>query len=161
MKESEKRGEGPSLLFAKDVRVYEKNGFEAIDRVIRADLAICSEDSLIPMETDEVRNHYRQWSDQDENRLRRDDRRWDYWSWHYRVCTPFKNGYLCGEQGVLREAIFTGAENALPMPEGTDWLGTARMTDLLEVPISNGRVELYLMGHNVPGIPEMFMTDQF
>lgn len=161
LSESEKRGEGPALLFAKDVRVYEKNGFEALDRVLRADVAVSQSDSMKPMDGDEVRHLYRVWADQDENRLRRDDRRWDYWNWHYRVCTPFKDGYICGEQGTLREVLYTGAEKSLPVPEGTEWFGTARMTDLFEVPISNGKVELYLMGRGIPGVPEMFMTDQF
>jgi hypothetical protein len=35
------------------------------------------------------------------------------------------------------------------------------MADQLELPLENPTVDLYLMGRNVPGIPQMFMTDQF
>jgi hypothetical protein len=35
------------------------------------------------------------------------------------------------------------------------------MADQLEIPLHDPVVELYLMGHNVPGIPQLFMTDQF
>jgi len=35
------------------------------------------------------------------------------------------------------------------------------MADQFEIPIGHPEVDLYLMGQNIPGIPQMFMTDQF
>ncbi len=162
LRESERRDEGPALLFARDLRFYEKNGFEALDRVIRAPLITTDEEDLLDtMDTDAITVKYTEWSLAHPDRLRRDERRWNYWSWHYRICTPFQTGYLCFEPNLLREHLFDQPVEALPLPRGTEWFGTTFMADQFEVPIGTPEVDLYLMGKNVPGIPQMFMTDQF
>jgi GNAT superfamily N-acetyltransferase len=162
LKDAELHGEGPALLFARDLRFYERNGFEALDRVIRAPLKTVDEghefDSL---DFEVIRAKYDAWSAEHPDRLRRDDQRWNYWNWHYRVCTPFQSGYLCFEPNVLREHLYDQKVEAFPLPTGTDWFGTTFMADQFEVPIDNPQVDLYLMGHKVPGIPQIFMTDQF
>jgi len=162
IKESERRGEGGALLFARDLRFYEKNGFEALDRVIRAPVKTEMEDELPDCyEFDVVQAKYDAWSQAHPDRLRRDERRWNYWKWHYRICTPFQSGYLCFEPNLLREHLFEAPVDSLPLPPGTDWFGTTFMADQFEIPLENPEVDLYLMGQNIPGIPQMFMTDQF
>jgi GNAT superfamily N-acetyltransferase len=162
IKESERRGESGALLFARDLRFYERNGFEPLDRVIRAPVKTFLETDLPDcFDFETVEGKYNAWSEAHPDRLRRDTKRWNYWRWHYRICTPFQSGYICFEPNVLREPIYDTPVDCLPLPPGTEWFGTAFMADQLEIPLENPEVDLYLMGRNVPGIPQMFMTDQF
>ncbi len=162
IKESERRGETGALLFAKDLNLYERNGFEPLDRIIRAPLKTqMSDEDLDTFEFDTVERMYNLWSEAHTDRLRRDERRWNYWRWHYRICTTFQSGYLCFVPNVLREAIYDSPIGELPLPPGTEWFGSAFMADQFEIPLENPEVELILMGHKIPGIPQMFMTDQF
>ncbi len=162
IKESELRGEPGALLFARDLRFYERNGFEPLDRVVRGPLTTSMEDDLPDcFDFDTVEAKYNAWSEAHPDRLRRDEKRWSYWKWHYRICTPFQSGYVCFEPNVLREHIFETPVDAMPLPPGTEWFGTTFMADQFEIPITNPEVDLYLMGHNIPGLPQMFMTDQF
>jgi GNAT superfamily N-acetyltransferase len=162
MKESARNGETGSLLFARELSLYERNGFEALDRVIRAPIKTEMEEGFPDsFEFETVVEKYDKWSQAHPDRLRRDEKRWDYWRWHYRICTPFQSGYLSIEPGLLREPIYESPVDSLPLPPGTDWFGTTFMADQLEIPLHDPVVELYLMGHNVPGIPQLFMTDQF
>lgn len=160
-RESERRGEGPALLFARETELYAANGFEALDRVIRAPLLVCPENDSAPVGAPYIRERYTAWSEAHPDRLRRDDQRWSYWSWHYRIASEFSNGYICHEPGVLREAIFDGTHPAMPLPADTDFLGTTLLADTLELPLGEPVIDLYLMGRNTPGIPQLFMTDQF
>ena len=73
----------------------------------------------------------------------------------------FQDGYLCFENDLLREGIFSKAAPTLPLPDLTQWFGTTLMADQFDLPLDNIRVEMYLMGRNVPGVPQMFLTDQF
>ncbi|MDR3689658.1 MAG: GNAT family N-acetyltransferase [Fimbriimonas sp.] len=162
LKESAKRGEAGALLFARELSLYERNGFEPLDRVIRAPLHTQMEDEFPEsFEFETVQRTYDEWSLQHPDRLRRDERRWNYWRWHYRICTPYQDGYLSIEPGVLREPIYSQSVTSLPLPPGTDWFGTTFMADQFEIPLHDPAVELYLMGRNIPGIPQIFMTDQF
>jgi predicted N-acetyltransferase YhbS len=161
VKEYEKRGEGRPLLFARDPRVYDRLGFETLDRVVRANIRLRPEEPARQLEPEDVRTLYDAWAGEHPDRLRRDDLRWKYWNWHYRVCTEMPSGYLCHEVNVLREAIYAPAQSTLPLPSGTEWFGTTLMADQLELPLQDIRVELYLMAQNTPGIPQLFMTDQF
>ncbi len=162
LKESARNGETGALLFARELSLYERNGFEALDRVIRAPIQTEMEEGFPDsFEFETVENIYNIWSEGHPDRLRRDALRWDYWKWHYRICTPFQDGYLSIEPGVLREPIFSQPVRSLPLPPGTEWFGTTFMADQLEIPLTDPTVELYLMGHNIPGIPQLFMTDQF
>lgn len=161
--ESEAIGETGGLLFAKDRSLYERNGFVVMDEVIRAPVSLIPEEILPPiLESLDVRSQYDAWALGHPDRLQRDDLRWRYWNWHYRICNPFRDGYVCCEPGVLREAIYTGVENGLPLPYGTEWFGTRAMTALFQIPIAGEtKSELFLMGRNIPSTPLMFMTDQF
>jgi GNAT superfamily N-acetyltransferase len=156
-------GEGAGLLFAKDRSLYERNGFRVLDEEIRGPVVLVPEEILPPiLETDDVRSQYDAWAQVHPDRLRRDETRWRYWSWHYRVCNPFMDGYLCAEPGVIREAIYGTRVPGLPLSYGTEWFGTRTMTELLRVPLAGeAKGELFLMGRNVPSTPQMFMTDQF
>lgn len=162
-KESAKMGETGALLFAKETQLYEKNGFEPIDRVIRAPLIAADPGDPGPgLENERIRDIYDQWAAGHQDRLRRDEQRWRYWLWHYRICSPYQSGYLCAEPGVLRESIFDTHANSLPIHGGSEWFGTTHMTDQLDIPLAaQPRVELFFMGKDIPGIPQMFMTDQF
>ncbi len=161
--ESARIGECGALLFARDLSLYQRNGFAPLDRVVRAPFALAPEGKLpASYDHDQVRVLYDRWAEQHPDRLRRDDQRWRYWGWHYRVCSPFQSGYLCAEPGVLREAIYGPKVSALPLPSGTEWFGTTFMADQLEIPLAGEpKLDLYLMGRGIPGMPQMFMTDQF
>jgi GNAT superfamily N-acetyltransferase len=160
--ESERAGEGPALLFAADTRMYEAVGFEGIDRVVRGPItSLPLEINLDPISLDDLRLKYETWSSHDNDRLRRDEQRWTYWKWQFRESFAYKDGYLCLENGQVREVLLSGTEKKLPVPIGTEWVGLSSMTDLLEIPLGAVSVPMYLMGYNFPGIPQLFMTDQF
>ncbi len=162
-KEAKRMGEGAALLFAKQLDLYERNGFEPLDRVVRAPLATIPEGHIPPpMHVEEVRAMYSAWADGHDDRLRRDRRRWTLWKWHFRECTPFADGYVCFENDTLREGLWSHPQAALPLPAGTEFFGTTLIADMLEMPFAAPpTVELYLMGRDVPGVPQLFMTDQF
>jgi len=159
--EGERIGERGALLFAKDTSLYERNGFEPLDHVVRAEIVTNPEPEGRIMESEEIEILYDNWARGHSNRLRRDARRWAYWQWNYRVPTEYRGGYLCHETSTLREGLFRAGPSSLPLPPGIEWLGTSLMTDQLQVPIRDPKIDLYLMGRNVPGVPQMFMTDQF
>lgn len=167
LRESEKRGEGAALLFAQKFELYERCGFEPIDRVVRCSVTTAetdppAESPSVQISMPHARALYGAWAAAHPDRLRRDLQRWRYWDWHNRFVTEFEDGYLCQEAGYLREGIFSTKPAALPVLGGTEWLGTALMTDELEIPFAGTlSVEMLLMGYKVPGIPQLFMTDQF
>jgi GNAT superfamily N-acetyltransferase len=163
LRESERNGIRSSLLFAQDSRLYHRLGFESIDRVIRAPLGIAagSLPERVMLAPESVRQIYDRWSDGHPDRLRRDDLRWKYWNWHFRVCEPVANGYFIAESGTIREGLWRRGQESLPVQEGTEWLGLTVMADQLGLTFESARVELELLGRNVPGVPQMFMTDQF
>ena len=78
----------------------------ALDRVVRAPIRQRQEPESRQMHPSEARPIYDAWASAHPDRMRRDDKRWDYWNWHYRVCTTYQDGYLCHEVNVLREALF-------------------------------------------------------
>ncbi len=162
LRESERAGEGPALLFAVDERLYETLGFEKIDRVIRARVVA---DPDAPrgrnLSHTEIRRIYDEWSSRHPDRLRRDDRRWQYWQYHLRLTEAFGAGYICSENQLVREAIYSNPVEALPLDPGTEWYGTTFMTDQLGLEVTDIQVETYLMGYKIPGIPQLYMTDQF
>lgn len=161
LREGERNGEPAALLFARQMGLYERNGFEPLDRVIRATVRTNMDEDGAILEGTEMCDIYDQWANAHPDRLRRDAKRWEYWRWNYRVTTAFADGYLCHEAGTLREAIYTGRHASLPLATDSEWLGTTFMADQLELPLENPVVDLYLMGYRVPGIPQLFMTDQF
>lgn len=162
LRESERNGEPGALLFAREPALYEKNGFEALDRVVRAPIANGDfEDPGEPLSFEAIQARYDAWAAESPDRLRRDEQRWKYWRWHYRVATAFRDGYVCHEPGALREALFNIEDGSLPVPPDTEWFGATLMADQLGLTFETATVDLYLMGRNVPGVPQMFMTDQF
>ena len=162
-KEATRTGEGHALLFAQELGLYERVGFEPLDRVVRAPLATIPEEEIPPaMHVEEVRAMYAAWADGHPDRLRRDRKRWTLWKWHFRECNPFGDGYLCFENDTLREGLWSPPAAALPLPGGTEFFGTTLVADMLELPLAAPpTVELHLMGRDVPGVPQLFMTDQF
>ncbi|RYG40986.1 GNAT family N-acetyltransferase [bacterium] len=161
IRESERRGEGAMLLFAQRLDLYESVGFEPIDRVIRAPLNLVLEDRFQAMDWTEARAVYDAWSQAAPDRLRRDNRRWKYWEWHYRTARRVGAGYVCEENGTLREGLWHRTEVGLPLPTGTEWFGLTATADLLGLTFDRAVEESILMGRNFPGVPVMFMTDQF
>ncbi|AIE85662.1 GNAT family N-acetyltransferase [Fimbriimonas ginsengisoli] len=161
LREGRERGESAALLFAREPSVYERNGFEPIDQVIRSRIKTSPEHDDPIVEPEEAELIYDAWAALDPNRLRRDVKRWEYWRWNFRVTTEFDGGYLCHEPGNLRECIFTPHHDALPLPEDTEWFGLASMAAHFAIPLVDPVPELTLMGYQVPDVPQMFMTDQF
>ncbi len=162
-REAQRLGEGAALLFAKELGLYERQGFEPLDRVVRAPLATVPEEIVPPtMHVEEIRAMYAAWADGHPDRLVRDRKRWTLWKWHFRECNPFGDGYLCFENDTLREGLWSEPAMALPLPAGTEFFGTTLIADMLELPLAAPpTVELYVMGRDIPGVPQLFMTDQF
>jgi len=162
MTESTKRGEGSALLFAVETALYERLGFEPLDQVVRGEIKTTDVARVYePYDRGQVRKMYTEWSAQHPDRMRRDERRWKYWGWNLKTANPFQSGYLCLDNDVLREAIFDKPVPELPVEAGTTWFGLTYMTDQLEIPLLNISPEMTLMGRQVPGQPQLFMTDQF
>ena len=162
LRNSETNGEGPALLFARETALYERVGFQVLDEVVRAPIRCTFHgvlDGVMPVE--EVVSIYDDWASSRPDRLRRDDRRWNYWKWNMRFCCPFSNGYLCVEGSTLRECVVDGEVDCWPLHEGTEWIGLRSMARDCHVPIGEGQFELHLMGRGFEKAPQMFMTDQF
>lgn len=162
VEESAKQGETGALLFARELGVYAKHGFEAIDRVVRGRILGTPEDKN-PRILDfaEVQREYDAWALQDQDRLRRDEPRWRYWRWNLRICSALAGGYLCLEGNTMREAVTPGSRKDWPVGPYTEWLGLTFMADQLGLELHDAQVDLYLMGKGVPRVPQMFLTDQF
>lgn len=155
-------GEEAAFLFARDPRVYRKVGFEILDEAVLAPIE-GSTQFVMPrtVSFDEVRTTYQGWSEADPNRLRRDERRWNYWKWNLRICTVHEEGYLCLEGDRVRECVPGGGAAPWPVPDRTHWFGLRTMAARIGVPTGEPRVEQYLLGWKSPAMPQFFMTDQF
>lgn len=159
---SQSADEARVLLFAKDTRVYEKQGFTVLDEVVRGPIKSVPEGS-VPFDLDfgRVKAMYDEWSSGDPSRLVRDELRWKYWRWNLRVCTPISDGYYCIEGNAVREAVVSEAPNEWPMPGEMEWFGLRSMAKQVGIELLSEAHELYLMGFDIPAQPQMFMTDQF
>src|SRR5205823_2778311 len=134
IRSSEKSGEGAVMLFARDRRLYERLGFQEIDQVVRGPIKATPEREVpLSLEFEQVRQRYDEWAGGDVSRLRRDPLRWKYWKWNLRVCTPFHDGYLCFEGGIVREVVCHGRVPRWELPLETEWLGLASMAACLGV----------------------------
>jgi GNAT superfamily N-acetyltransferase len=159
---SEQLDETPSVLFAREPSLYEKNGYEIVDEVIRSPLSLDEGwEAQEPLPFERVRHRYDQWAFASMARLRRGERRWRYWNWHYRVCMDLGEGYIASEPDVLREAILPRPMGAIPAPPGTEWYGQRLLADDLALPLLAPRQEMFMMTRACPSTPRMFMTDQF
>ena len=166
LRHAERGGIRSALLFAQRTDLYQTIGFETIDRVIRAPIPPSllggqSGGEFEVLEPEAVRAVYDRWASGHPDRLRRDELRWKYWNWNFRVAESVGDGYAVIEPNLLREALYHRTTTSLPFPPQSEWLGTTFMADQLGFVFERAVVELYLMGKNVPGIPQMFMTDQF
>jgi len=129
--------------------------------VIKAKVLAVPDEPDEPLSDPQIRELYSDWSEKHPARLRRDSLRWKYWNWHFRMCSPFQDGYLCYEPGMLREIIYSQPVEKLPVPDDCEWLGLSSMVRLLQINIEDPKPDLHFMGYNIPQIPQMFMTDQF
>jgi GNAT superfamily N-acetyltransferase len=154
---AESAGEGMALLFASEGALYKKCGFSKLDTVVSQPLTK-GEGLFEPVPLDEVRSIYDKWSCESDDRLRRDDLRWRYWSWTLRSAQRTSSGYVCTEYGRVRELLteFSGAAD-----EGYEWFGLTGVAKELGVPLSDPKREMDLYGWNFDFVPQLFLTDQF
>jgi hypothetical protein len=110
---------------------------------------------------DEVKTLYEAWSTAHPMRLQRDDRRWDFWKWNFRMCAEVTSGYFCQEGDTVRECVYEAPPASWPIFEQAEWLGLESMSSALQLPLSQPKRELIFMGRGFSEIPQMFMTDQF
>ena len=162
LERSEAQGEPSALLFAHRESLYARCGFQTVDEVVRAPI----ETSLAPeagteLPLEKVQAAYTEWAGRDLAWLRRDERRWSYWTWQMRRAEPFLDGYWCTEPSVCREAVPNCAAKKWPVPRGTAWFGLSSVAKDLGVPLGRAKSELLLMTRGVPTSPKLFMTDQF
>lgn len=159
---AEADGEGPAMLFAHRETLYRRLGFAVTDEVVRGPIQSrrrIEDDSICT--GPEVQDMYSKWSQQSRDRLVRTSDRWRYWGLSCRTCEPFLGGYACFEPGIVREAVILQPDDKWPVPPGSDWYGLREVTKACQVPLKKTSVELLFMTRNVPGRPQMFMTDQF
>lgn len=153
--------EGPALLFAQRETIYARLGFELIDVVIRGHIVPEQPIAQAPaMPITLVKRLYEAWTEQDPNRLRRDDRRWKYWNWTFRHCEPLGRGYICDEANLVREAVVFDESDWSEAP-ASEWYGLQVVADAIGIPLRNARAELLVMGRGFKHPPQMFLTDQF
>ncbi|MBX3118026.1 MAG: GNAT family N-acetyltransferase [Fimbriimonadaceae bacterium] len=161
VKTSNDRGETAAYLFAKQANLYERAGFQVIDRVIKAPLAGMGENEDLICTYDDVGIYYNRWAQGHPARLRRPEKRWEYWRWNFRLCAEAGQGYVCQEGNVVREAVDAGAPESWPISAGSHWYGLRSMADHLGIDRSQEEEDLLFMGWRSPQTPQMFLTDQF
>ncbi len=162
LEHSQLETQGRSMLFAHEESLYKKTGFELCDEVIQANIITdLAPEPVAQLSMGAVQSHYGRWSAEDPQRLVRTSDRWRYWGLSCRTCEPFCGGYYIPEPGLIREAVSFEAQTKWPVPEGSQWYGLRSVTKACQVPIKRARRELLFMTRNIPGQPQMFMTDQF
>ena len=154
------KNETHALLFAKDERLYSSHGFTLLDEIS----TILMPGSDLPIEPIQkkrldVREMYEKWVSEDDSRLHRDDKRWEYWDWSMKSPYQLGSGYVAVELGRVREMLPT--YSSLPFSEPLEWYGLSSMAEKLGIPNRRKQPDLFLMGRGFDFIPEMFLTDQF
>lgn len=160
MRVAKSSGESRGLLFARDERLYERHGFRTLDRVISQPLprgVSLSNQRMLDME--EVKKIYTSWSESDPHRLRRDERRWQFWSWNAKTAYAWPNGYVCVELARVREML--PHYQTLPISDPLEFYGLSSMARELGVPLTNPVPDTFLMGKDFDYVPRMFLSDQF
>lgn len=153
---------GGFMLFAHQTQLYGDLGFRPVDRVVRAGLVTGESPGLGQVLTAaQVEPIYRQWSEAAPDRLRREPARWEFWRWSLRTLTAVGGGYVGEESGMVREAVLVEPTHSLPVPAEASWYGLASLTANLGIPVVGAVEEMYVMGLDLPGQPQMFMSDQF
>jgi GNAT superfamily N-acetyltransferase len=157
---AEQNGEGRALLFARDNRMYEREGFVAIDEAFSTFLprGIDVGDKRA-LEQGEVIRLYDAWSRSEPRALLRDATRWDFWAWTNRSAHRLNKGYYTVETGRVKEMLPEYA--SLPTGESLEWYGIKSVAEYLRIPISAPRPDTVLMAKNFGFKPLIFMTDQF
>jgi len=162
LERAEEDGEGPAMLFAHSEGLYRRLGFEAVDEVVRGELACAGpSENGEGMSNDEVLAQYGRWSERSLARFVRDDSAQARWSWNLRHCERMLGGYACIEPGQVREAWLPEAGERWPFARGTEWAGLTAVAREDKVPVLRPRHELIVMTRSFPLPPQMFMTDQF
>ncbi|MEM4407625.1 MAG: GNAT family N-acetyltransferase [Candidatus Caldarchaeum sp.] len=174
------------LLFAENPRLYHKVGFQILDYVISHPLPI-NPTNHPPKRANfkDVCATYQTWAESKPNRLRRNSKRWELWTWQMKSCfllneekkhpmpshTAERKNYLhateensrihyfCLDGERVREIL--PEFHPLPINEPTEWYGLESMAHLLKIPLSSPKRELLLMGFGFSEPPQMFMSDQF
>lgn len=155
-------GEPRALLFAHQTGLYERCGFKVLDHVVRAPIQPNAVNDEAPiMAFDDVVSCYRQWSETCNNRLLRDEQRWNFWKWNLRICSEVPGGYVCQEGDTVRECLFDVPLSAWPVYPNAEWFGLESLADELRIPLGPRKRELIYMGVGFDSPPKMFMTDQF
>lgn len=152
------------LLFATKTKLYESLGFEELDTVVAGPITPDGDDETwrAPLETTEVIARYGTWSGSRPEWCVRSPERWKTWSWSARVCEPVGDiGYVCFEGTSVREAIVPEGQRGWPVPQGTEWMGLAGVTQRLQVPATCKSTGTLLLGKSLKTCPGMFLTDQF
>lgn len=151
-----------TFLFAKDPSLYRRLGFEVVGEVIRANFDVngapVSDTEFLSL--DEVRATYNGWAKESLNRLIRDERRWQYWSWNLRSAAPLGDGYVCVEHETVREVIPIGQVDWASLST-SEFFGLRNVAISLDLPLMNIRWESHLMALGASESPELFLTDQF
>lgn len=152
----------PTMLFAKNPSLYLKHGFDCTDRVVKSALvAEAPKQEPSPLPSEEIQRRYNAWAAAESNRLRRDETRWRFWNWHFRVCYAFGNGYIASEPGVLREVIPDIPVTAIPLEGDVQWYGLESMVHSLGLPVRTSVFEMHAMTRSFRHVPQLFLTDQF
>lgn len=158
--QSDVRGEGSALLFAREEGLYRRAGFETLDSVVTVTLDAGDEQRewrFLPLEETQAR--YSKWASEDARRLLRDERRWRLWAWAMKTPMTAGAGYVVCEPRRVRELL--PFLDALPPHQSREWLGLLTMTERLGISTTGAKQEMLLMGRAFPFVPQMFMTDQF
>lgn len=158
--EASVQNETHALLFAKDERLYSRHGFTLIDEITT--ILLPGADILVePVQRTrtQVREMYEKWACESDFRLRRDNKRWEYWDWSMKSPYQLGSGYVTVELGRVRELLPTFSP--LPFAEPLEWHGLASMAKKLGIPKGRQQPDLFLMGKGFDFVPEMFLTDQF
>lgn len=150
------------MLFAHQTDLYDTLGFVEVDRVVHAPMNRTEVPADCPvLPTSEVIALYDAWAEQDPSHLRREAARWEFWRWSMRTTESYGGGYFAVEHNSMREALLPERPAMLPLHEPTQWTGLASLTERLQIPVSDPVLDMIVMGRNLPGQPQMFMTDQF
>lgn len=158
--QSDVRGEGAALLFAREEGLYRRAGFETLDSVVSVTLHADEEHRewrVLPLE--ETQSRYSEWASENTRRLLRDEQRWRFWTWAMKTPMTAGAGYVVCEPQRVRELL--PVLDGLPPSQSREWLGLLTMTERLGISTAGAKQEMLLMGRAFPFVPQMFMTDQF
>lgn len=160
LKQSSAKGEPRALLFANCENLYKRCGFRTLDTVVSQPLVLNERESQLEfLGKDQIRPIYDAWSSEHPARLRRDERRWNYWAYNPKTAYRTDSGYVCYEFGRVREMLVSYCPLALN--DQAEWYGLKSLAEQLHLPMPDPKHEMFLMGKDFDTVPQMFLTDQF